>query len=264
MGYGNPVVEWIICIFMFLAGANFVLQYRAIFGGALGRVRLRYDDEFRMYVGIAMIATTLLALLLLTVEGNTRPLRQAVFQTLSILTTTGYASTDFGLWSDQLQVVLLALMFVGGCAGSAAGGPKVLRRLLIARFTLSELRRTLHPRAVLPVRISGKVVPEHIIRGVMVFFLFYILTFSVCAAVVIGFGADIVTGVTATVAAIGNIGPGLSGVGPMSSYGNLHPISKLVLTAAMWIGRLEVVTVLALFRMEVWRDAHWVGSPVQR
>ena len=162
MGYQSPAIEWILCLFMFLAGANFALQYRVLLGrpGALLR-----DEEFRACAG----------------------------------------------------VVLLALMFIGGCAGSAAGGPKVLRHLLIGRYTLLELRRTLHP------------------RGVLVFFLFYVLVFAVTAACVIGLG----------------------GVGPMASYGDLHPFSKVLLTATMWIGRLEIIAVLALLRWEVWRFAHW-------
>ena len=115
----------------------------------------------------------------------------------------------------------------------------MLRHLLIGRYTLLELRRTLHP------------------RGVLAFFLFYVLVFAVTAACVIGLGADIVTGVTASAATLGNIGPGLGGVGPLASYGDLHPASKLLLTATMWIGRLEIVAVLALLRWEVWRHAHW-------
>jgi trk system potassium uptake protein TrkH len=154
-------------------------------------------------------------------------------------------------------MILLVLMFIGGCAGSAAGGPKVIRHLLIGRFTLTELRRTLHPRGVLPVKISGKVVSEDVMRTVLVFFLFYVLTFALCAIAVILLGADLVTGVTATMATLGNVGPGLGLVGPMANYGHLHPLSKLVLTGAMWIGRLEVLTVLALLRPEVWRSAHW-------
>ena len=168
MGYQSPAIEWILCLFMFLAGANFALQYRVLLGrpGALLR-----DEEFRACAG----------------------------------------------------VVLLALMFIGGCAGSAAGGPKVLRHLLIGRYTLLELRRTLHP------------------RGVLVFFLFYVLVFAVTAACVIGLG----------------------GVGPMASYGDLHPFSKVLLTATMWIGRLEIIAVLALLRWEVWRFAHWRSQAPQ-
>ena len=256
LGYDNAAVEWIICVFMFLAGASFALQYRAL----LGRPgRLIGDEEFRAYGTIVTVAAAWLAFVLWRDPGHEPIIRAAVFQTLSIITTTGYASVDFELWSDQAKVVLLALMFIGGCAGSAAGGPKVLRHLLVGRFTLIELRRTLHPRGVLPVKIGGKVVPQEVVRGVLVFFLFYILMFAVCAAVVIGLGADIVTGVTATIATLGNIGPGLASVGPMNSYDHLHPVSKVVLTLAMWIGRLEVVTVLSLLRLEVWRSAYWTG-----
>jgi trk system potassium uptake protein TrkH len=154
-------------------------------------------------------------------------------------------------------MVLLVLMFIGGCAGSASGGPKVVRQLLIARYTLMELRRTLHPRGVLPVKLGGRVVPDDVMRGVLVFFLFYLLVFAVCTVIVISLGADIVTGLTATIATLGNIGPGFNAVGPMANFADLHPVSKVVLTAAMWIGRLEVLTVLALLRPEVWRMARW-------
>ena len=254
MGYDSAAVEWIVCVFMFLAGANFALQYRALRGhpGVLFR-----DDEFRVYAGIVVGTAAFLALLLWQVEGDGAPVRRALFQVLSILTTTGFSSTDFDLWGDQAKVVLLAMMFIGGCAGSAAGGPKVLRHMLAGRFTLVELRRTFHPHGVLPVKLGGKVVPEVVIRSVLVFFVFYVVTFAVCVAVVIEFGSDLETAITATAATLGNIGPGFGEVGPLASYGELHPVSKLTLTAAMWIGRLEVVTVLALLRIEVWTNAHW-------
>ena len=254
MGYQNPATEWIICFFMFVAGSNFALQYRVL----RGRPRdLARDEEFRVYAGIAVVATLCITLFLWrTVDGDPLiALRHGLFQALSILTTTGYASADFAEWGAQAQMVLLVLMFVGGCAGSAAGGPKVLRHVLIARYTLLELRRTLHPRAILPVKLGGRVVPDEVMRSVLVFFLFYLLTFAVCAVIVIGLGADLVTGMTATIATLGNIGPGLNLVGPMANYGHLHPASKVTLTAAMWIGRLEVLTVLTLFRSEVWKTA---------
>jgi trk system potassium uptake protein TrkH len=186
--------------------------------------------------------------------------RIAAFQVVSIITTTGFASVDFQLWSDQAKVVLLVLMFVGGCAGSTAGGPKVVRQLLIARYTRMELRRIIHPRGVLPVKLGGRVVPDDVMRSVLVFLLFYLLVFAVCTAIVVALGADIVTGLSAAIATLGNIGPGFNAVGPMSHFGDLHPASKVVLTAAMWIGRLEVLTVLAVLRPEVWRSARWRGD----
>ena len=259
-GYDCAAVEWIVCLFMLLAGANFALQYRAIAGrpGVLLR-----DDELRVYALVVALATAALAALLWRVETDDAPLRRAVFQVLSILTTTGYASADFGLWADRTQLVLLALMFIGGCAGSAAGGPKVLRHLIAGRFTLCELRRTLHPRGVLPIRVGGRVVPDEVIRSVLVFFLFYVLAFAIGAGVVVAFGEDIETAVTAAAATLGNIGPGFGEVGPMASFAGLHPVSKVTLIAAMWIGRLEVVTVLALVRPEVWAVARWRGAGSQ-
>ena len=255
-GYDSAAVEWIVCGFMLLAGANFAMQYRAMAGRPRALVR---DDELRVYAAVVALATAALAVLLWRIEADGAPLRRAVFQVLSILTTTGYATTDFELWTDQTKLVLLALMFIGGCAGSAAGGPKILRHLIAGRFTLCELRRTLHPRGVLPIKVGGRVVPDEVIRSVLVFFVFYVLAFAVAAAVVVGFGADVETAVTAAAATLGNIGPGFGEVGPMASFGGLHPVSKVTLIAAMWIGRLEVVTVLALVRPEVWTSAHWRG-----
>ena len=254
-GYRNPSAEWITILFMFIAGANFALHYRALRGEVHVFAR---DEEFRAYFGIVLVATLMLVVFLRPeVPAFGDRVRHALFQSVSILTTTGFASVDFQQWNDQAKIVLLALMFIGGCAGSAAGGPKVVRQVLIARYTLLELRRVLHPRGVLPVKLGGRVVQDDVMRGVLVFFLFYLLTFAVCTLIVSAFGADIVTSITAAIACLGNIGPGLNAVGPMSNFADLHPVSKIVLACAMWIGRLEVLTVLALMRPEVWRLARW-------
>lgn len=254
-GYQSAAAEWIIAVFMFLAGANFAVQYRVLRGH---RAALLHDEEFRAYAGIVLVASILVAVALLRSGMDLAgAVRHGVFQVLSILTTTGFASVDFQLWTDQAKIVLLLLMFIGGCAGSAGGGPKVVRHLLMARYTLRELKRTLHPRAVLPVKLGGRVVPDALMREVVVFMLFYMLTFAVVAGAVVALGAEMITGITATIACLGNIGPGFNGVGPMANYADLHPLSKLLLTLAMWIGRLEVLTVLVLFRWELWRDARW-------
>ena len=254
-GYQNPAAEWVIIVFMFLAGANFALQYRA-----LARRDYRVftsDDELRAYIAVIALATLLVAVAIHGRVDGGAPVRTSLFQVLSIITTTGFASVDFQLWSDQAKVILLGLMFIGGCAGSAGGGPKVVRHVLLARFTLQELRRTLHPRAILPVKLNGRVVPPSILQGVVVFFLFYLLTFAVCSTIVILFGADIVTGISATAATLGNVGPGFNLVGPMANFADLHPVSRVTLTAAMWIGRLEVITVLVVLRPEAWRSGRW-------
>jgi trk system potassium uptake protein TrkH len=254
-GYDNAAAEWVIVVFMFIAGANFALQYRAARGSSRALVQ---DEELRAYTGVVLVASALIAVALLQQGmGVYDAVRHGTFQVLSILTTTGFASDDFERWSDQAKIVLFLLMFIGGCAGSAGGGPKVVRHVLMARFTLRELKRTLHPRALLPVKLGGRVVPEHILRDVQVFMLFYLLTFAVGTTVVVLLGADLITGITASIACLGNIGPGFGSIGPMGSFADLHPISKLVLTAEMWIGRLEVLTVLVLLRLEVWRSARW-------
>ena len=256
-GYNRATFDWIIIVFMFIAGANFALQYRAVRGG---RLALAHDEELRAYSGIVLVATALLMVFLLR-DGMpfSDALRHGAFQVLSILTTTGFASVDFELWTSQAKMVLLLLMFIGGCAGSAAGGPKVVRHVLMARLTVRELKRILHPRAVLPVKLGGRVVPEHTLRDVQVFMLFYLLTFAVGAALLVFLGADLVTGITGSIACLGNIGPGFEAVGPMANFAELHPVSRLVLTLEMWIGRLEVLTVLVLFRGEVWRSARWTA-----
>jgi trk system potassium uptake protein len=254
MGYHNPAAEWIIILFMFIAGANFALTYRTLRGDWSVFPR---DEEFRTYTGIVLLCTAALVLFLGSGADFVDRTRTALFQVLSIITTTGFVSEDFVLWNEQSKLVLLIVMFIGGCAGSAGGGPKVVRHLLIARYTLIELKRTVHPRGVLPVKLGGRVVPDDVMRGVLVFFLFYLLVFAVCTTIVVSFGADIMTGLTATIATLGNIGPGFNTVGPMGHFGDLHPVSKVVLTGAMWVGRLEVLTVLALLRPEVWRLARW-------
>jgi trk system potassium uptake protein TrkH len=254
-GYQSPAIEWIVIVFMFVGGANFALQYRLV----RGNVRAFLDDEeIRAYAGVVVAATVILAFFL-TSSGMQlgEAVRHGLFQTVSILTTTGFASIDFNLWSEQSKMVLLGLMFIGGCAGSAAGGPKIVRHVLMARFTFRELRRTLHPRAILPIKLGGRVVPESVMREVVVFMLFYILTFAVGAAIVIAFGASLVTGISASATTLGNVGPGFDTIGPMASFAHLHPVSKVVLTLEMWIGRLEVLTVLVLVRWEIWQSARW-------
>jgi len=264
IGYENPAAEWVITLFMFLAGANFALQYRALRGE--GRA-LAADEEFRAYTSTVLIAGALVSVFLWRSDLPAGvAVRHAFFQVVSILTTTGFAAADYNQWPDQAKMVLLALMFVGGCAGSAGGGPKVVRHLLVARYTLLELARTLHPRAVLPVKLGGRVVPDEVMRAVVVFLLLYVLIFAGITGGVTLLGADIITAATATIASLGNVGPGMGAVGPMDSFAHLHPLSKVLLTLAMWLGRLELITVLAILRPGLWRGATWrpqvAGPPV--
>jgi trk system potassium uptake protein TrkH len=273
-GYGNAGAEWIIVVFMFLAGANYSLQYRALRGRPGSLLR---DEEFRTYTAIVVITGLALSGILLAFSHDLSPeystaetslfalsgatatdaLRQGFFQVLTIITTTGFATDDFNLWNDQAKVVLLVLMFVGGCAGSAGGGPKVVRVLLIWKYATGELIKALHPQAVKPVRYNGRVVPAKILRAIVSFLLLYLLIFALSVVALTWLGSDMMTSITASIATLGNIGPGFGVVGPMGTYAGLPTAAKLILFANMWIGRLEVMTVLVLLQPAVWRAMRW-------
>lgn len=244
--------QWVAIVFMVFAGANFALQYRAFSGRP--RMLLR-DVEFRTYLVIAVVAGLAIAGFLWTAEtvGGLEAVRHGLFQSLSILTTTGYASTDFGAWNRSAQTVLVLLMFVGGSAGSAAGGIKIVRLLIVAKNTAREVRRALHPRAVLPVRIGTRTVSEEVLRAVAAFITLYVALFAAVAAMLAILGADFVTAFSAAIACLGNIGPGIGAVGPMSNFADLPNVSKGVLTFAMYAGRLEVVTVFVIFSADWWK-----------
>jgi len=279
-GYANPAAEWVFVGFMFIAGANYTLWYRFFRGKPLSLFR---DEEFRVYLVVFIGAALLLGAFLYqfsldpgeaylagapqggVLDGASIETiaRQSSFQVLTILTTAGFATDDFNLWSDKAKSVLLLLMFLGGCAGSAAGGPKLIRLWLVAKFTYLELFKVLHPHGVRPVRLGKRVVSVDIMQSIVAFFLLYLVVFSTSVVVLVGFGADMLTGITASIATLGNIGPGFSMVGPMANYADFDPVSKWVLFVNMWVGRLEVITVLIFLQPQVWRRTHWRGSDRQ-
>ncbi len=247
--FAAPVV-WVGVVGMLFAGANFALLYR----GATGRfAALWRDPELRAYVSIALIGSVALALLLTDRYGPGEAWRHGAFQALSILTSTGYASVDFAEWSERSQAILLVLAFIGGSAGSAAGGIKVARWVILVQHTSREVRRTLHPRAVLPVRMGNRVVPEDVLRSVAAFVTLYVGLFAVTTVVLVLVGSEFTTAFSAAIACLGNIGPGLAQVGPMANFAELHPLAKAMLTFCMYAGRLEVVTVFALMTNRWWR-----------
>ena len=252
--------EWTLTFFMFLAGANFALHYRALFRPS---TRIFRDEELVAYAGIVVLASATIAGLLVTKGGHSvvDAVRLATFQVVSVITSTGFATADFATWDERSRALLLGLMFMGGCAGSAAGGLKIVRVLLITRYALQELRRTLHPRAVMPVKLSGRVVPEPVMRAVLVFFLYYLLAFVLCAAIVTAAEGDIAIGVTGAIASLANAGPGFGPIGPMGSYAGLTAVSKFVLVMAMWLGRLELMTALVFLGPRVWQDVRWRSRP---
>src|SRR5690606_18098357 len=210
------------------------------------------DAEFRSYALILVVAAALLAVILSRTYGPDA-VRLGVFHAVSVMTTTGFASVDFAAWTRPALAVLLVLMLIGGSAGSASGGVKVVRWLIIVKNTVREVRRTLHPRAVLPVRVGSSIVSEAVLRSVAAFITLYVGLFASSTLVLVAVGTDFEVALTASIACIGNVGPGFGPIGPMGSYADLHPVGLAWLTFVMYAGRLEVVTVFVVLMPEWWR-----------
>jgi trk system potassium uptake protein TrkH len=252
-GFNSPLIEGIIVVFMFIAGANFALHYRVLY---VDHNSFMKDNEFKFYIAIILIATTILTFSLWRDMGQSveTAFRYAIFQVLSIITTTGYASVDFDIWSDSARVVLLALMFIGGCAGSTAGGVKVVRILLLLKYGRNVLFKSLHPKAIKPVKYNGKAVPEGIMHSIVSFVVIYMMIFAISTGILALMGMDLVSSITASIATLGNIGPGFNAVGPMANFDLVPDLGKLLLIANMWIGRLEVFTVIVMLTPEFWKN----------
>lgn len=248
-GYANPAAEWLLVPFMIIAGASFTLQFRVVTGRPLDLFR---DGEFLFYLAVLSLAALVMALL----HAGTsmlEALRTGFFQSASLMSSTGFASVDFNTWSDGLKAPLLVVMIVGGCAGSAAGGPKAIRILMVAKHVIREVKRTLHPRAVLPLRYKHRPVSDGIMRSVFTLVALYFVGYFLLGTTLAILGSDLVLAFSAAIACLGNIGPGFGTAGPMGNYAGFDPTSKCLLTAAMLVGRLEIVTVLALLHSDAWR-----------
>lgn len=252
-GFHNPTLDWILVVFMLLAGASFTLQYKVYTGRLLGFFR---DGEFIAYVAVMSGAALGIAWLLAEGVPGEAELRAAFFQSSSLMSSTGFASTDYNLWADGPRALLIIVMLVGGCAGSAAGGPKVVRLLLVLKHVMREFRQVLHPRAVIPITHKSAAVPDDVMRSVFMLVVLFFAGHFLFGTVLVLLGSDLVLGYSAALACFGNIGPGFGAAGPMGSFAGFSAPAKWVLTGAMWIGRLEIVTVLALLHPDVWRHAH--------
>lgn len=248
----SAYLQYVTILFMFIAGVNFTLHYRAL----TGRPRYHRDSEWKAFALIVVTATlfTTGALLVQDRGAGIEPtLRAALFQVVSIGTTTGYVSRDYELWPAATQITLLLLMLVGGMAGSTAGGMKVIRILAFVRQGISALKRSLHPRAVVVTRVSGKPIRENDLLTILAFILFFLLLFVAGTLGMAVLGHDIITSIGASAATLGNIGPGLGAVGATEYYGWMGPASHLLLCFLMLVGRLEIFTVLLLFHPDLWR-----------
>ncbi len=251
---GYPAAsQWVAVVFMFFAGANFLLTARMIFGRGT-RTPWR-DPEFRVYTLAVVGSSLLLAGYLIQQHqyGLEPALRQAFFQVASLITSTGYASTDYTHWVMPAQGFLIFVMFISSSAGGAGGGVKVVRWLVMTNHVLRELKRTLHPSAVLPLRLGNKAVGEDVLRSVSAFVMLYLFVFVLGTMVLLFTEHDLVVAFTSSGAFIGNVGPGLGRVGPMGSFADLNPLAKLVGVFQMWAGRIELIPVLLLFHPDTWK-----------
>ncbi len=254
MGGFSAYAQWVVIVFMFLAGASFALHFRAL---TKPREYLR-NAEFRLYGGIVVVAT-LVAIVGTWADEIGDVIRDALFTVTSLVTTTGYATADFGAWSTSLQIMVFGLMFVGGMAGSTGGSMKPYRLGVLYQASKTDLRKVIHPRGVFIVRLGRNVVPDEIIKSVQSFFLLYMFIFMTGTLAfgiitdLAGAGFDLVTSASAVASSFGNVGPGLGEVGPSSNYVAVPGAGKWLLSFLMIVGRLEIFPVVLLFTRELWR-----------
>ncbi len=259
LGAFPPLTQWAVIPFILLGGTNFALLYRALRRPRRLGATLWGDEEFRFYVAVFGAVTLLLFLDLVRLYPVEEALRHSAFQVASLMTTTGYASADFDEWDSAAKLLLLALMFLGGSAGSTGGSIKLVRTLLIFKLLLREVRRVLHPQAVLPIRLGSRVIGEEALRGVTAFAILYVTLFALGSILLMldlerhDLDVPVLDAVSAVAASLGNVGPGFGLVGPMASYAWLPDSSKLLLAFLMWLGRLEIFPVLVLLTRDYWR-----------
>lgn len=249
--YNSPYIEWVIGIFLVLFSINFNLYYFILCGGVRDALR---DQELHLFGALVLLTTGIITIDILPLfDGFSSAVRHAFFQVMSITSTAGFATADFNLWPEVSRWVLVLLMFCGACAGSTGGGIKIGRILLMGRAARCEIRRMSRPRTVNRVMVNGKAVDDETLRGSLIFFFLYILMLILGTLLISVDGFDTTTNFTAVLSCLSNIGPGLGLVGPMGNFAMYSIFSKIVLTAAMLIGRLEIFPILILFSPSLWK-----------
>jgi len=250
--YNSAYIDWIIALFMILAGINFTLHFR-LMTGRLGSIVK--DSELKAYITIIIICTLIITIALYgdTYSTVSESLRYAAFQVATFITTTGYATADYEKWPYLAQIILFMLMFVGGCSGSTGGGIKVIRLVTLLKQGINEMKYLVHPRGIFVIRLSGNMVKKDIVYAVSGFFFLYIFLLLVVTMVVATSGADVLTSFTTALATVGNIGPGFGMIGPTENYAFYPDYIKWALSFAMIIGRLEIYTILVLFTPIFWK-----------
>ncbi|MFP3982507.1 MAG: TrkH family potassium uptake protein [Desulfurivibrionaceae bacterium] len=254
--YSSAFIHYVIIIFMFLGGINFSLHHRALAGKSLS-VYFR-NEEFRFFLLLIFLALVIIVAANLAdqrLEALGSVFRDSLFQVIAIVTTTGFGTADFDQWPPVAKLLLVVLMFVGGCAGSTSGGIKAVRVLLFFKYARLQLRNLIHPQSVGAIKLGHQKVPKEIMIAILGFFGLYTLFLVLASIAVTALGLDLITGISAVVATLNNIGPGLGGVGPGTSFGSLPDSVKWILSFCMLAGRLEITTVVVLLSPDFWKIA---------
>lgn len=249
--FNNPAVEYVIVVFMFLAGTNFTLLYFALKRKVF---QIRENDEFKWYL-MAVVGLTILLSFLIYDQGDSieATIRTSLFQVVSIITTTGYATADYMNWIPLVQMIFFVLLFSGASAGSTSGGIKIVRIVLLIKNGLVEFKRRLHPKAIIPVHLNKKPVSDQIIYNLLAFIFLYLFIFTIGAILITAMGVDFVEAISAVATSLGNVGPGLGQFGPAGSFSELPEAGKWILSLFMLMGRLELFTVVLVMTPYFWR-----------
>jgi len=250
--YSSPLIQYIIILFMFIAGVNFTLHFRALTGNFKAHIK---DYEFRVYLTIIIFSSLVIYYNISSADSDWSHdnFLISLFQSLSILTSTGFSTADYELWPYLSQHLLLILMFFGAMGGSTSGGMKIARIILLIKHAKTEIRRMLHARAIIPIKIGNRTISDEIVRNTLGFSMIYVSIFVLTAIALSIFNLDLQSAVGAAASAIGNIGPAYGQFGPMDNYALLHPLGKWMLTFCMLLGRLEIFTVMVLFSRMFWK-----------
>ncbi len=249
----SPYIQYVIILFMFLAGTNFTLTYFVLRGKFKPLLK---DEEFKYYSIFVLFFTLLIfAGLIKWVPGGVEEsFRNALFWVVSIITTTGFSTVDYLLWPPVLIIILFAVFFIGGSAGSTGGGLKVMRIVMLFKNGYYELKRMVHPNAVIPLKFNKHVVDSRIMNNVLAFAVLYMIIFGLSTVILMVVEPDLETAMGAVASSLGNIGPGLGKVGPMLNYSEIHPFGKWFLSFLMLLGRLELFTILVIFSPAFWKE----------
>lgn len=250
--WNSAYIQYVVIAFMFIAGTNFGLLHTAIRGN--WRKLLR-DNEFRLYFSIVVLASVIIGVGLYIHHwaGFEKSMRDAVFQVVTLITTTGFATADYLLWPPFLCLILFLLFFIGASAGSTSGGIKVIRVYLLFKNSFLELKRIIHPNGIINVKYNSKTVHPNIMTGIMGFAILYMIVFVIGSIIMTLFTEDIITACSAVITSMSNVGPGFGSIGPMYSFAHLNDFAKLFLAFLMLVGRLEILTVMVLFTRAFWK-----------